>query len=468
MHFELRPYQPELAQKGCEILNRLGIVYFCMEVRVGKTHTAFECARLYGARKVIFLTKKKVLSTKKEVGSIEKDYNDGGYPFEIVIINNESLHTIKENDFDLVISDEHHRNAAAPKPNKTTELIRQRFRRVPMIFLSGTPTPESPTQIFHQFWLSDYSPFKQYTNFYQWFAGVGCVKFSFDNGFGPVPEYSNTEEAVYKFYGIEKRGIPKKNPDGTDNESYPLLIEAINAKQQKDIDQVKKSNAYIDSVLDPYFVRFTQKVAGFTTSVQEHILEVEIAPITYRIANKLKKDRVVEGTQEVILADTAAKLLSKLTQLFSGTVKFESGNAKTIDDTKAKFIKERFSGIKIAIFYKFKEELQMLKEVFGNGITDQLDEFNTTDKNFAVQIVSGREAISLRNAKYLVYFTPDYSALSYWQSRDRMTTMERTENEVFWVFAKRGVEAEIYKTVLGKKDFTVRHFEKWIDRQKQF
>jgi len=466
--FELREYQPVLAEKGCQILKKLGIVYFCMEVRVGKTHTAFECARLYGAAKVLFLTKKKVLSTKKEVGSIEKDYIDGEYPFELIIINNESLHTIKDNDFDLIISDEHHRNAAAPKPNKTTELIRQRFRKVPMIFLSGTPTPEFPTQIYHQFWLSDYSPFRQYISFYQWFTAIGCVKVSFDNGYGLVPDYSNTEEAIYKYYGIEKRGIPKKNPDGSDNERYPELIAAIDAKQQAAIDQVKKTNAYIDSILDPYFVRFTQKEAGFTTSVKEHILEVEMDPITYRIANRLKKHRIVEGAEEVILADTAAKLLSKLTQLFSGTVKFESGKAQTIDNTKARFIKERFTGFKIGIFYKFKEELQMLKEVFGDSITDQLDVFNTTDKNFAVQIVSGREAISLRNAKYLVYFTPDYSALSYWQSRDRMTTMDRTENEVFWIFSNRGVEKEIYKTVLGKKDFTVKYFEKWIEKQKEF
>jgi hypothetical protein len=58
-------------------------------------------------------------------------------------------------------------------------------------------------------------------------------------------------------------------------------------------------------------------------------------------------------------------MMSKLHQLYSGTVKFESGNSKVIDYSKAKFIRERFKGQKIGIFYKFKEELNALMEVFG-------------------------------------------------------------------------------------------------------
>ena len=463
--FSLRSYQSDLATKGCEILRQLWIVYLVMEVRTGKTHTAFECARLFGAQKVLFLTKKKVLTTKKQMGSIEQDYIDGGYPFEIVIINNESLHTVKDNDFDLIISDEHHRNSGTTKPNKITEDIRKRFKHLPMIFLSGTPSPECLTQLFHQFWVSARSPFTHNT-FFHWFSSMGFVKVEFDNGYGPVGDYSNTPEAIFKYYGIEKRSIAKINPDGSPREDYDSKIEALVQKQNQDIDRMKKANENLEKILDQYFVRYTQQQAGFTSSVEEHILEVEMSPVTYSLTKKLRKDRVIQGKEEVILADTAAKLLSKLTQMFSGTVKFESGNAKTLDNTKAVFIKERFAGQKIGIFFKFKEEWKMLKEVFGDTITDKLDEFNTTDKNFGVQIVSGREAISLKNAKHLVYFTPDYSALSYWQSRDRMTTMDRLTNDVYWVFARGGVEKEIYKTVLGKKDFTVRHFERWVERQK--
>ncbi len=68
----------------------------------------------------------------------------------------------------------------------------------------------------------------------------------------------------------------------------------------------------------------------------------------------LRKNRVINGKEEVILADTGAKLMSKLLQLYSGTVIFESGNSKLLDHSKAIYIVQEFYGEKIAIFYKFK------------------------------------------------------------------------------------------------------------------
>ena len=131
-----------------------------------------------------------------------------------------------------------------------------------------------------------------------------------------------------------------------------------------------------------------------------------------------------------------------------------------IDKAKANFIVQRFKGLKIGIFYKFQAELKLLKEVFGDNLTTELEEFNSTDKNIALQIVSGREGISLREAKYLVYYNIDFSATSYWQSRDRMTTKDRTYNKVYWVFSRNGIEDKIYKAVNNKKDYTLKHFKK--------
>jgi len=141
--------------------------------------------------------------------------------------------------------------------------------------------------------------------------------------------------------------------------------------------------------------------------------------LTYRLISKLKKDLVVEGKDDVILADTPVKLMMKLHQLCSGTIKFESGNSMILDLSKAQFIYDNFCLVKIGIFYKFKEELNALKKVYGNQLCTEIDEFNSTDKTIALQIVSGREGISLRNAEFLVYYNIDFSATSYWQSRDR-------------------------------------------------
>ena len=400
---ELRPYQIDIAQRAADRLRQLKIVYISAEVRTGKTLMALETAKLIGAKSVLFLTK------KKAIGSIESDYSKAGYSYNLTVINNESIHLIN-GQFDLIISDEHHRNGAYPKPNKTTKIIRDKYAHLPMIFLSGTPHPESYSQIYHQFWVSNYSPFSQYKNFYYWARDFVTVTEKY-LGYAKVNDYS-------------KCNIDKLRP-------------------------------YIDR----YFITFTQKQAGFETEVKENILWCDMQPETYTMINELKKNKVIEMEDgEVILADTGVKEMSKLHQMYSGTVKFESGNSMVIDISKALFIRDKFTE-KIAIFYKFKEEYKMLQQVYGNQITDDLEVFNATDKNIALQIVSGREGISLRNAKYLVYLNMDFSAVSYWQSRDRMTTMERQSNEVFYIFSKGGIERKIYQAVLNKKDFTLSVFK---------
>ena len=95
-------------------------------------------------------------------------------------------------------------------------------------------------------------------------------------------------------------------------------------------------------------------------------------------------------------------------------------------------------------------------------MTSDLSVFEDTDKSIALQIVSGREGISLRHAKYLVYYNIDFSATSYWQSKDRMTTKDRLENQVYWIFSKGGIEKDIYKAVTKKKDYTISHFKNHI------
>ena len=198
--------------------------------------------------------------------------------------------------------------------------------------------------------------------------------------------------------------------------------------------------------------------AGFNSNIQEKILRVPIKESTIKLANRLKKDLVVEGKHEVLLADTGVKLMSKLHQLYSGTVKFESGNSKVIDYSKAEYIKNNFEGKKLAIFYKFKEELNAIKSVLD--VTQDIEEFNTTDKHIALQIVSGREGTNLSKADFIIMYNIDFSAVSYWQARDRMTTIKRSNNIVYWLFSIGGIEDKIYKAVMNKKNYTTQTFIK--------
>ena len=54
----------------------------------------------------------------------------------------------------------------------------------------------------------------------------------------------------------------------------------------------------------------------------------------------------------------------------------------------------------------------------------------------------------------------DFSAVSYFQARDRLTTMQRKENTIYWIFSKKGIENKIYKAVQNKKDYTNDTFKK--------
>jgi hypothetical protein len=404
---EYRPYQKEIIKRGSEVLREHGFVYLAMEVRTGKTLTSLGIAEEVGAENVLFLTKKKAIS------SITNDSNMLCPSYVLFVSNYESMHRLPDVRWDLIICDEAHSMGAFPKPSKRAKdvatLIYKNKSKV--ILLSGTPTPESYSQMYHQVYGIPNSPFKSYRNFY---------------------------------------GFARENVD--------VMVRRINGHDIKDY---SKGTPKILDMMSPYTISFTQEEAGFVVETTENVLEVELQPLTYEIMRKLRKDLVVEGKDEVILADTAVKLMIKMHQLCSGTIKFESGNSKVIDDTKARFIKEKFKDKKIGIFYKFKEELSALKSVFGKeDLTEDLDEFNATEKSIALQIVSGREGISLRQAEALVYYNIDFSATSYWQSRDRMTTKDRLKNDVYWVFAKGGIEPDIYKAVTKKKDYTLNHFKR--------
>ena len=401
----LREYQIEIANKATDILKNKKIVCLCMEVRTGKTLTALQTAQNFGAKNVLFVTKINAFS------SVKNDYKNFGFTFELEIINKESLHKVF-GDYDLIIYDEFHGFSAFPKAGKFQKDARESYGYLPMILLSGTPTPESQSQWYQSLQLSDYSPFKHYSNFYKW-----------------ARDFVNVKQIIIN-------GLPKND--------------------YRDADKSK-----IDTYIKDIVLTYTQAEAGFTSTVEEVVLEVEMLPITNLIIKKLKQNKIVQNRDgDVILGDTAVKLMQKEHQLWSGTCKFEYGTSKIIDYSKAKFIKDYFEGKKIAIFYKFKEELKMLFEIFGDELTTNLDEFNATDKNIALQFISGREGLSLRNADYIVALNIDFSATTYFQFKDRMTTMERKENTVYWIFAKGGIEKKIYQTVQQKKNFTLSIYEK--------
>ncbi len=403
---KLRDYQKVNVKLALDVLKVNEFVYLAMEVRTGKTLTSLSIADSIG-KNVLFVTKKKAIS------SIKKDYDLLNPSFNLLVINYESLHKLPKESWDVVILDEAHSMGAFPKPSKRAKQVKELIRKqnCKVILLSGTPSPESYSQMYHQVYGIPGNPFSEYKNFYRFCDDHVNVTSRKINGFD-IKDYSGGKKQIL-------------------------------------------------DLMKPYTISYTQAEAGFESKIEEEILTVRMKPITYSLCSRLKKDQVIEGTDEVILADTGVKLMTKLHQMYSGTVKFESGNSKIIDTTKAEFIKDRFVGKRIGVFYKFKEELNALMEVFGDDLCIQLDHFDEGGYQvIALQIVSGREGISLRNADYVVFYNIDFSATSYWQARDRMTTKERKFNKVYWIFAEKGIEHDIYKAVSQKKNYTLSHFKR--------
>lgn len=414
---QLRDYQESISTDAAKMLEWLKICYLSMQPRTGKTLTSLVAAEKFGARSVLFLTK------KKAIGSVKSDYDKLNPSFKFICINYEQIYNLSPSyEFDLVILDEAHTLGQFPTAAERTKELRKLCADKPIIYLSGTPTPESYSQLYHQFYISSFSPFKDYTNFYKWAKDFVTPKKKYYYN-REIPDYSHADKN--KIEGMTKH----------------------------------------------LFISYTQQEAGFNQEIKEVILKVQMQRGTYFLTDYLRKHRVYIGKGgEEILADTEVKLMNKMHQMFSGTVLTETKDGIVFDSSKASFIKEHFAGKKIGIFYKFQAERIMLISVFGfDRLTEDPAEFNERDdKTFFSQIQSGREGVNLATADCLVFLNIDYAAVSYWQARERLQDKNRLKEAViYWVFAENGIEEKIYKAVLDKKDYTLSHFKKDYQIKKQ-
>ena len=407
---QLRDYQKDIAEQATQILKNYGIVYLSMEVRVGKTLTALQVASNIGAKNVLFVTKKKAIS------SIEKDYKDMGYGYEIKITNYEQLVNIRlVNNYDMIIVDESHSNKAYPKLSQRTQYLKELVGNKPVVLLSGTPTPESYSELFHQFWISNNTPFKQ-KNFYSWAKEYVAVKDKKISANVTVKDYSRADR-----------------------------------------DKVM-------AVLGKYFIAYSQKDAGFLNAdIEESIIFVKVDPRIYALSKVLMRDKYFQFKDgDEIVCDTAAKLQTKLHQLYSGTMITEQGNRKILDRSKVDYIRANYKGQKIAVYYKFQAEGEVLKQLLKT--TESPEEFNQSqDTNliFISQIQSGSMGVNISTADVLIFYNIDFAAVQYWQARARIQNMEREKQAVVhWLFADNGIEEKIYKAVLQKKDYTLSYFVK--------
>ncbi|HTJ52603.1 MAG TPA: hypothetical protein VL443_24275 [Cyclobacteriaceae bacterium] len=403
----LRPEQRATVDKSLVILKRYNLLYLAAQVRTGKTFMSLTIAKEIGWRRVCFITKKMAIS------SIKEDYQKFGHLFDYINITNfeqaEKLHP----EYDGYIVDESVSISAFPKPGVYCKALKKVIQKKPVILMCGTPCPESYSQIFHQFWISYFSPFSPYANFYRWADDYVIKKIVYRNGF-PITEYKN-------------------------------------AKQKE-----------IMEVVNHYMVTLSQEEAGFVSHVEEEVVWVDIDKRVYQLMDVLKKDKVYKMKNgNHIVCDTPVKMQSVFHQLSSGTVITEEDKRELIDESKAWFIKSKFAGQKIAIYYQFVSEGDLLRKVFPLN-TNVPEVFNEHENiTFICQLSSGRMGVNLSTADALVLYNIAFSAITYWQVRARMQSHSRTKaSKLFWIFSKNGIEKYIHAAVTKKKDYTLNIFKK--------
>jgi SNF2 family DNA or RNA helicase len=188
-----RDYQKSIINKSLDVLKQHGFVYLAMEVRTGKTLTALGIASMFSETKnVLFVTKKKAIS------SIDRDYALLKPSYYLHTINYESLHKIpSELKWDFIVLDEAHSLGAFPKPSKRAKEARMLIikNKAKVILLSGTPTPESYSQMYHQVYGIPNNPFKEYKSFYRFCDKYVDVKERIINSLR-IRDYSRGSKAI--------------------------------------------------------------------------------------------------------------------------------------------------------------------------------------------------------------------------------------------------------------------------------
>ena len=166
---QFRDYQTKIIYEGAKIIKEHGFLYLAMEVRTGKTLTSLGIASKISSSNVLFLTKKKAIS------SIQNDFDLLMPSYSLCVTNYESLHKIDPDmPWDLIICDEAHSMGAFAKPSKRAVQVKDLIAKTKanVILLSGTPTPESYSQMYHQVYGIPNNPFKEFKTFYKF-----CSKF---------------------------------------------------------------------------------------------------------------------------------------------------------------------------------------------------------------------------------------------------------------------------------------------------
>lgn len=389
------PHQEHFAKLVFEQLKATGYAYLAGKPRSGKTYTSIIAAEMATkVNNVLVLTKKAAIPGWHK-------FIDGNSRLKhtYYVTNYEQVAKLKP-IYDLVIIDESHNIGAFPKPSQRYNDIRKLCWNIPHIHLSGTAIIESMATIYHQMFISKFTPFK-HKNFYEF----------------------------HREFGI------------------PYYIKA----QGREINQYDRMKDELLSVINQFTIYMTQEDAGIDKSLQavDKIHIVDLNQGTKELYNKLQVDQVLylDGYDEPLVCDTVMKLRTSLHMLESGVAKIGDNYIDLGNNEKINYILETFGDTEdTGIMCHFVGERQKLEKVFKHA------------KIYSSS--SHAEGVDLSHLKNFIILSSDYSGAKFVQRRERIININGSNTlTVHHIIVKNAISEQVYKRVSKKEDFNNSTYE---------
>lgn len=388
------PHQIELGKKSYEVLKEYGLAYLSGEERTGKTIASIVACEHCDVSSVLIITKKKAYD---DWNSVLKNI-DKNHTYMLTTFHQISKAT---SNFDIVIIDEAHNYISSyPRTGAIWNDIYSKVYGKPILYLSATPHPQGYQQLYHQFALSAWSPWRRYKNFYKWFADYGLA------------------------YTIEIQGIPRTQYD------------------RAKIDDIISDTEHL-------FITATRKELGFKHEPEDRIHYIQLDEDTRDVYNEIVEHEIVELRIGTVVCDTKSRLRVTLHQIEGGTLKTDTGSHTLKNQEKIDYIMDTFGdNSSLVIMYNFQQEQVKLKEHFKNVTI--------------LQATSYAEGVALHMYDHLVIYSQDYSTARHSQRRARQCNINRdTPIIVHHLLVKGAISSQVFKTVnINKKNYVDSLYER--------
>lgn len=378
-----KDYQIELAKKAHSIISTKMMVYIAMEERTGKTLIAILTAELLNSVSTVnvITTKKAVLGWVDTLAKYDtkKIFN---------VTNYHQADKLPQSDL-LILDEAHNYISSYPTTKSIWKKVSKISGGIPIIYMSATPHAECISQLYHQFSLSSWSPWREFKNFYVW----------------------------YKAHGkIERKWVGQR-----------LII------------KYKKIDKHVRENVEDIFIVKTRKQLGFNYEPVDKVHYIKLDEITMSVSHKISVRKVLDFKCGTLVADTAAKLNHALYCIEGGTLILD-GVSHVLENTeKVDYILKTWGDTTdVVIMYNYRGEFTKLSKYFKNA---QL-----------LQATSFAEGIELSHVRHLIIYSQDYRVSKHTQRRARQASYNRKEPiNVNFLLVKNFMSSKVYEAVVLKK-----------------